>query len=164
MPQIAQLAATYSSQIFWVLVTFGFVFFVIGLGMVPKVQSTVEARDKKIADDLAAAKATFARADELEEDWRARENASRAEAQAIVAEAKGKAARATEAQLADADKIVAGKIAAAEAAIAQARGNAMAQVEAVAADAAAQMAERVAGTSVAPQSATEAVRAALANG
>lgn len=164
MPQIAQLAATYSSQIFWVLVTFGFVFFVIGLGMVPKVQSTVEARDKKIANDLAAAKATFARADELEEDWRARENASRAEAQAIVAEAKGKAARATEAQLADADKIVAGKIAAAEAAIARARDNAMAQVEAVAADAAAQMAERVAGTTVAPQSATEAVRAALANG
>ncbi|MBP6111483.1 MAG: ATPase, partial [Sphingobium sp.] len=38
MPQIAQLAATYSSQIFWLLLTFGFVFFVIGLGMVPKVQ------------------------------------------------------------------------------------------------------------------------------
>ncbi len=59
MPQIAQLAATYSSQIFWMLLTFGFVFFVIGLGMVPKVQSTVAQRDQKIGDDLEAAKAKF---------------------------------------------------------------------------------------------------------
>lgn len=72
MPQIAQLAATYSSQIFWLLLTFGFVFFVIGLGMVPKVQSTVDARDKKIADDLEAARAGSAAADALEADWRAR--------------------------------------------------------------------------------------------
>ena len=33
MPQIQFLAETYASQIFWTLLTFGFVFFVIGLGM-----------------------------------------------------------------------------------------------------------------------------------
>ncbi|MEN9719093.1 MAG: hypothetical protein RIQ99_1971, partial [Pseudomonadota bacterium] len=49
MPQISQLAATYASQIFWLLVFFGFIFFVIGKGMVPKVMATVEARDKQIA-------------------------------------------------------------------------------------------------------------------
>ena len=63
MPQIAQIAETYSSQIFWLLLTFGFVFFVIGLGMVPKVQGTADARDAKISGDLDAAKAAFARAD-----------------------------------------------------------------------------------------------------
>ena len=57
MPQISQLAATYASQIFWLLLTFGFVFFVIGLGMVPKVQGTIDSRDKSVADDLAAAEA-----------------------------------------------------------------------------------------------------------
>ena len=55
MPQIAQLAETYSSQIFWLLVIFGFVFFVVGKGMVPKVMGTVELRDKQINDDLDAA-------------------------------------------------------------------------------------------------------------
>ena len=72
MPQIAQIAETYASQIFWMLVTFGFVFFVIGRGMVPKVQATADARDAKITGDLDAAKAAFARADEAEADYRAR--------------------------------------------------------------------------------------------
>ena len=71
MPQIAQIAETYSSQIFWLLLTFGFVFFVIGLGMVPKVQGTADARDAKISGDLDAAKAAFARADEEVDDERA---------------------------------------------------------------------------------------------
>ena len=35
MPQIAQLAETWSSQVFWLLVFFGITFFVIGRGMVP---------------------------------------------------------------------------------------------------------------------------------
>ncbi|MFN5820814.1 MAG: ATPase, partial [Novosphingobium sp.] len=55
MPQIAQLAETWSSQIFWMLIFFGFIFFVIGRGMVPKVMATVETRDRQIASDLAAA-------------------------------------------------------------------------------------------------------------
>ena len=164
MPQIAQLAATYSSQVFWLLVTFGFVFFVIGLGMVPKVQSTMDARSKKIADDLAAAKASFAQADTLEEDWRARENQIRAEAQAIIAEAKAKAAVDTEAKLAEADRVIADKVTAAEASVASARDAAMAEMESVAAEAASQMAQRVAGTSVTPKAASAAVKAAMAHG
>src|SRR5690606_15983786 len=99
MPQIAQLADTYSSQIFWLLVIFGLVFFVIGRGMVPKVMDTVQLRDKQIADDLAAARAARDQADEQEEAWRRRENANRAEAQALIAKAKAEAAAETEAEL-----------------------------------------------------------------
>ena len=64
MPQIAQLAETYSSQIFWLLVIFGLVFFVIGRGMVPRVMDTVAMRDNQIAGDLAAAQAARDQADE----------------------------------------------------------------------------------------------------
>ena len=41
MPQISQFAESWyaASQIFWVLLTFGFVFFVIGRGMLPKITS-----------------------------------------------------------------------------------------------------------------------------
>ena len=45
MPQIEQIADTYASQIFWTLLAFGFVFFVVGLGMLPRVLSTVDQRD-----------------------------------------------------------------------------------------------------------------------
>ena len=67
MPQIAQLAETWSSQVFWLLVFFGITFFVIGRGMVPKVMETVAQRDSQIAADLGAAKAARDAADEQEE-------------------------------------------------------------------------------------------------
>jgi len=164
MPQIAQIAETYSSQIFWLLLTFGFVFFVVGRGMVPKIQATVDARDSRISADLAAAKASFAKADELEEDWRANENASRAAAQAVIAEAKATGAKASESQLHEADAVIAAHIAAAEAKVDAARVNALTDIEAIAADAAAEMVLRVAGTAVSPQAATEAAKVALSNG
>lgn len=164
MPQIAQLAATYSSQLFWLLLTFGFVFFVVGLGMVPKIQSTVDARDAKIADDLAAAKAAFARGDEVEEQYRTRENEARHAAQAIVAEAKGKGARETEKQLAKADAEIADKIGQAEEAIRAASAKALTEIEAVSAEAAIDMVAKISGGAPSPDAAAKAVKAALANG
>jgi F-type H+-transporting ATPase subunit b len=71
MPQISQLADTYASQIFWVLIFFGFVFFVIGKGMVPKVMETVAARDGQIAADLAFAEAARRAAEGAEASWQA---------------------------------------------------------------------------------------------
>ena len=55
MPQINQLPFIFASQLFWLLVVFGIIYFFIGRGMVPKIQSVVEQRDTKIAEDLAAA-------------------------------------------------------------------------------------------------------------
>ena len=57
MPQISQLAATYASQIFWLLLTFGLVFLVVGRGMLPRVQRTIADRDSTIQGDLTAAAA-----------------------------------------------------------------------------------------------------------
>jgi F-type H+-transporting ATPase subunit b len=164
MPQIAQLSLVWSSQIFWMLVTFGFVFFVVGLGMVPKIQATVDARDNKISGDLEAAKAAFARGDEIEADYRARENASRASAQLLVSEAKAKAAKAAEKQVATADAKIVTKIAAAEAEIRAASVSAMAEIEAVAADAAQDMVAKVSGSIPTAEAAAKAVKAALNHG
>lgn len=161
MPQIAQLAATYSSQIFWMLLTFGFVFFVIGLGMVPKVQSTVALRDRKIAEDLEAAKAGSAAADALEADWRARENEARLEAQTTLAAAKAKAAQEREAKLAKVDAAIGDKLAEAEQRIAASREKAQGQIESVAAEAAADIVRRLAGIEVPADAALKAVKAAL---
>ena len=55
MPQISQIAATYASQIFWLLVTFGILYFGIGKMMVPRVQGVMDLRESKIAQDLADA-------------------------------------------------------------------------------------------------------------
>lgn len=164
MPQIDQLLETYTSQIFWLLVFFGLTFFIIGRGMVPKVMSTVALRDKQIADDLAAAQGARDAADEQEEAWRERENENRAAAQALIAEAKGKAAATSEKKLAAAQKRLDTKLAKAEAGIEEARISAMAEVEGVAAEATQDIVARLAGAKVDKRTATSAVKKALAHG
>ncbi|WP_374529296.1 ATPase [Novosphingobium sp.] len=161
MPQIAQLADTYASQIFWLLVFFGFIFFVIGRGMVPKVMATVEARDKQIADDLAAAEAARKAADEQEEAWRVQSAQQRGQAQALIAKAKADAAKASEASLAKANAKIDERLSEAEAKIAQARAGALAEIETVASDAASDIALRLAGLTVDANAARAAVKEVL---
>lgn len=164
MPQISQLAATYASQIFWLLLTFGLVFVVVGLGMVPKIQGTVDRRDNAIAGDLAAAEAARAAADRAEEEWRGRENAIRAEAQKVIAEARARAAKSTEHVLGEANERIAAKLSAEEARIADASRAAMAEIEAVAAEAAQTIVTRLSGATVSGAEARDAVKAVLVNG
>ena len=163
MPQIAQLAETYSSQIFWLLVFFGLVFFVVGRGMVPRVMATVGDRDKQIADDLAAAQAARDRADDEEEAWQARENANREKAQALVAAAKSEAASKSEKKIAAAQKRLDTKLAEAETRIAASRDSALAEIEGVAAEAAQDITMRLAGVKVTKPAAAKAVKEAMAH-
>ena len=164
MPQISQLEAFWSSQVFWVLVFFGITFFLIGRGMVPKVMGTVAMRDKQIGDDLAAAQAARDAADEQEEAWREREAENRAKAQGVISEAKANAAAASEKKLGAAQKRLDTKLAKAEEEIAQARASAMAEVEGVAAEATQDIVARLAGAKIDKRTATSAVKKALANG
>lgn len=164
MPQIAQLAETWSSQVFWLLLIFGLVFFVIGRGMVPRVLGTVDLRDQQIAGDLAAARAARDAADEAEAAFRARENANRASAQALVGEAKAKAQAASEAHLAQVQAGIDATLADAEARIAASRAAAASEIETVAAEAAQDIALRLAGIAVTPDAARGAVQKVLAHG
>lgn len=164
MPQISQLAATYASQIFWLVLTFGIVFVVIGLGMVPKVQGTIDQRDQTVTGDLEAAERARARADQAEEEWRARENAIRADAQKVLAEARASAVKATEATLGEANARIAARLASEEARIADASKAAMTEIEAVAVDAAQTIVSRLSGATVNKTEARNAVKAVLANG
>lgn len=164
MPQIAQLADTYSSQIFWLLIIFGLVFFVVGRGMVPKVMDTVAQRDGQIAADLAAAQAARDAADEQEAAWRTRENANRAEAQALVAKAKADAAAKTAKKLTAAQAKIGARLAEAEERIAAARSSAAAEIESVAGEAAQDIAARVAGVKVTEKTAAAAVKKVMGHG
>jgi len=161
MPQIAQLAETYASQVFWMLVFFGFIFFFIGKGMVPKVMATVEARDRQVATDLAAADAARKAADAEEEAWRVQANKQRSEAQALIAKAKAEAAKATEARLAKANAVVDERLAQADVRIAAARDGALGEIEAVAGEAAGDIVSRLAGISIDAKTAQAAVKEAL---
>lgn len=161
MPQISQLADTYSSQIFWLLVFFGITFFLIGRAMVPRVMETVAGRDTAIAADLAAAGEARSQADAEEEAWRIRENETRATAHGLISDAKGQAAARSEKAIAAAQKRLDTKLAKAEAEIAEARKTALVEVEGVAADATQDIVRRLAGLQITGATATSAVKRAL---
>lgn len=159
MPQITQLPFIFFSQLFWLLVVFGTIYFVIGRGMVPKIQSTVEAREKRIGEDLERAQAARAKADETEAAWRARMDQARAEAARLAQEAKQESAKATETKVKKAADKINLKAEASSAKIRDAFESARAEIEAVAAEATQEMVERLTGIKIDPKQAAAAVKA-----
>lgn len=163
MPQISQLAATYASQIFWLLVTFGLLYFGVGRAMVPKIVATVDAREAKIAGDLAAAEAARAQADTVQAAWEAEMDSARAAAQAETAAATKRAALAFEAQVHAADAELAERLGHHDLAVANAKAEALANLQSVAAEAAQDMTAKLSGIQVSLDAATDAVRRTTAH-
>lgn len=161
MPQLSQISEIFASQLFWLLVTFGLVYLIVGRGMVPKIAATVEQRDKRISEDLAEAERARARADEIEDAYRAETEANRAEALKVTQAARDEAARANEKRMAAADAEIGARTAAAEERIRIAKDSALTEIEDVAADAAQQMVAKLAGIEVAREHAAEAVKLEL---
>ena len=161
MPQITQLPLIFFSQLFWLLLVFGIIFFGIGRGMLPKIQGTVDAREKKIADDLERAQAARAGAEETEVAWRGRMDSARAEAARLAQEAKEKSARDTEARAKKAADKISLKIEASEAKIRESLATARAEIETIAAEATREMVQRLSGVTVENKDAAAAVKAEL---
>ena len=161
MPQINQLPDIFFSQLFWLLLVFGIIYFWIGKGMVPKIQSVVEDRDRKIADDLAAAQSAREQAEAAEEAYRERIEASRSEALKVAGEAKTQAALDTEKRLKVVDEQIGARVAEAEGRIRAAADAARRELEPVAAEAASQLVTKLTGQAISAQDAQPAVKAVL---
>lgn len=159
MPQITQLEFIFASQLFWLTLAFGFIYFVVARGMVPKVREGIEDRDRKIEDDLEAAKIARAAADESEAEWRTRMDAARAEAGRIAQKARMDSALVIEAKvakaLAEIDAMTERATVSIQTAVEAARG----EMETAAVDAAQQMVEKLTGLQIARKDAINAVAA-----
>jgi F-type H+-transporting ATPase subunit b len=164
MPQLSQLSDVVLSQLFWLAITLGFIYFVIGRGMLPKIQSTVDQRDQRIADDLAAAEQAKGEADRIEEAYRTRMDESRADAMKQTNAAKQKGQLAMEKQIAKANEAIEAKVAKASAKIGESRADALANIENVAAELTQDIVGKVAGVTVGRDEAAQAVKAAMTNG
>ena len=163
MPQLNQLALVAYSQFFWLAVVLGLIYFVIGKGMLPKIQSTGDARDKSIADDLAAADAARSQADAVEEAYRQRMDASRAESAKLTAKAKADSAVSTEKKLDEIDASLDAQLVKAQGRIQSARGTAVKDIEGVAAELAKHIAAKVAKLDVSLADSAKAVKMVMSN-
>ena len=163
MPQLNQLALVAYSQFFWLLIVLGLIYFGIGKAMLPKIQSTVDARDQRITDDLAAAEAARIEADATEEAYRLRMDDSRAEAAKLTATAKADGAKSTEARVAEAATVIQAKADDAASRIRASRAKAVKELEQLAGELAKEIAGKFAGVSVSDDEAARAVKAVMAD-
>jgi len=161
MPQINQLPDVFASQLFWLAIFFGLIFFGIGIRMLPKIRSTVDDRNKKVADDLEKAKAARAAAEESEARWRAYMDEVRVRATNVAQEAKRESARETEARVKEAIEEIDSKVEAARLRIWTSVQAARAEMEVVVAEATQQMVEQLTGVQVTKKDAAAAVAAEL---
>ncbi|HEY0445697.1 MAG TPA: ATPase [Allosphingosinicella sp.] len=164
MPQIDQISEIFASQLFWLIISFGLIYVVIGRGMLPKIEATVEARDQRIAEDLAAAERARAQADEAGEANRLRTEQNRAEALKVTQAAKEASARETERKVKAADAEIGERVALAEARIRSAADAALTDIETVAADITREMVAKLSGAAVTREQAAQAVKQVTANG
>jgi F-type H+-transporting ATPase subunit b len=161
MPQLSQLSEVYLSQLLWLAVALGFIFFVIARGMVPKIQATVDAREQRIAGDLERAQQARAAADQTEAEWRGRMDAARAEAARIAQEAKQAGAADMEKKVKAAADRINKKVESAETRIRDAVDSARSEIAAVSAEAARAMVARLTGIDLDSGEAAAAVKAEL---
>lgn len=163
MPQLDQLPLVYLSQWFWLAIVLVTIFVVVGLWIVPKVETTIDDRDARIASDLQEAQRLQDEAEASEQAWRERMNAAHAEANEATAKAKAKIAAKVEKQLSKVDAEIGQRLAAAEADLDAASQSALAELQEVAAEATRDIVARLAGAKVSVAAARQAVAGAIAN-
>jgi len=149
--------AWWPGQILWFLIIFLAMLVFIRVFAVPKVGGTIEAREGKIAGDIAEARRMKDEADVQAQAATTEAAQARAAAQKVGAEARAKAQAEIAARLAVEEAKLAATGAEAEARIAKARDAAMTHVAGIAADTAKAIVEKLTGkTATAAELATAA--------
>lgn len=157
MPQL--IFADYPPQIFWLVVTFAILYILMAYVALPRVESVLEERRKRIADDLEAAERSKKDSEAVIAQYEAALAQARSRAQAISADTRTRVNTESTSQRSATEAKLAGDVRAAEGRIAAARDEALAKIDGVATEAATGIVERLLGQVPAPG----AVAAAVAN-
>lgn len=152
--------ATFPSQIFWLIVSFAALYFVLSRSALPKIGAVLEARQRKIDDDLERATDLELKAKEALSAYEAELEAARGQAQSAIRQAGEEMAAEAERQHGELAAKLAADVETAEQRIATARKDALAHIQQVANEAARAMTTRLIGVEVDEDKAREAVEAA----
>jgi F-type H+-transporting ATPase subunit b len=150
---------TFPSQIFWLAITFAFLFAVLWRVAGPRIKAVIVSRRGQIDGDLATAQKHRADAEGASAAYQAALATARAHAQALATENRKSIANDLESAKQDADAAAQADIATAEARIAASRGEARAHISKAAQEAAAAIVARLTGESVSDDETASAVRA-----
>src|SRR5579872_4063803 len=138
-------ASTFPSQLLWLAITFGALWYIMSKIALPKVGGIIETRRARIAKDLNDAAALQQKADAAAAAHEKTLADARAKALGVAQEARDKLAAEGETKRKALEDELAAKLAAAESQIAATRAQAMSNVEGIARDAAGAIFERILG-------------------
>lgn len=126
LPQLD--ASSWPSQLFWLAITFGLLYWLMSTVFLPRIGGAIEERRDRIADDLDRAAESKREAQEAEAAFNRSLSEARAKAQAIGGEARDEVAAEIAEMQREAEESLAQKTAAAEARIAEMKASAAAKV------------------------------------
>lgn len=125
---------TFPSQIFWLVVTFGLLYWIMSSLVLPRLGAAIEERRDRIADDLDRAAESRRLAEEAEAAYNRSLADARAKAQAIAAETREEVGAEVAAMQKDAEAKLSSKAEAAETRIEAMKKSAAAKVREAASD------------------------------
>lgn len=154
-------AETFASQLFWLALTFGFLYWFVSKIALPRIAAVIDERNQRIGTDLGEAARLKAEADTEFNAYEAELAAAKANARAIAEETRARLAGDSEVQRKALEQDLATRIAGAEKTIADTKAQAMSHVGEIAGEAASAIVERLLGAAPAASAVDAAVKSAL---
>lgn len=154
-------AESFPSQLFWLALTFGFLYVFMAKFVVPGVGSLLAERSARIAKDLDDAAAAKTKAEAAGVAYEQALSDARAKAQAIAQSTRDEVNASSESKRKTVEAELAARIAASEATIATAKLKAMSNVEGIAADTAAAIVQRLTGVAPSAGDVAAALKSAM---
>ena len=154
--------ATFGSQLFWLAVTFGLLYYIMARVALPRISRILEERKDRIADDLAEAERLKQETDEAIAAYEQALAEARQKAHRIAQSARDAAKEEVDAERDELEAGLEKKVAAAEARIGEVKDAALSEVEAIARHAAEAMVEELIGAGASQKEIAGAVDRALA--
>ncbi len=153
-------SATFPSQLLWLAIAFGLLYFLMSRVALPQVGAIIGNRQDRISRDIADAGRMKRESEEAAAAYEQALAEARGNASSIAQKARDEAKAAADAERKVAEAAVAGRIAAAEASIRGSKAKAMKEVERIATETAGRIIPLLAGGKVSRQDIEKAVRAA----
>jgi F-type H+-transporting ATPase subunit b len=150
---------TFESQLFWLAITFGFLFVVLWRFAGPRIQGVIGDRRRRIADDLATAQSHRNDAEQASSAYQAALTAARGRAHALAEENRKRMSDEIARAKAQADADAHAAMAKADERIAGLRAEAKTHMIKAAQEAAAAIVTRLTGDTVTAEDAAAAMRA-----
>lgn len=162
---MAQLnLSTWTSQIFWLVISFAVLYFVLARFILPKIEDGLTTRGDRIADDIDEAHRMNQEAKQAELDYQQAVSDAKAKAHNISETTRKSVDSEIEAEMVEAEAEFARMQTEADARIAATKAAAMANVDSVAQETVAAVLDKVAGLKVTDAAVKSAVSSVSAKG